>query len=139
MNITRDEWGVIQAHPTWHLDGDHVIIPSILRYDPRDPLVLHLTFFGAKTANWVIGRDLIATGMRTPAGLADIKITRSGQHLHLKLTSHDGTGVLVTPADDIEMFLNVTYDAVPGGSEDIDLDLDNALHHLFPIGRGETA
>lgn len=47
-----------------------------LRYEPTDPYVVRAAFFTdtEELAEWVLGRDLLADGLRGSAGSGDIRI-----------------------------------------------------------------
>src|SRR5690348_5715565 len=91
-----------------------------LRYEPTDPYVVRATFFTDtdEPAEWVLGRDLLADGLRRSAGCGDIRIWpavgRGDQAMYLVLRSPAGTALLEIPVqEDVRTFLENTESLVP--------------------------
>lgn len=111
-----------------------------LRYEPTDPYVVHAAFFADcdEPVEWVLGRDLLADGLKGSAGHADIRIWsaagRGDQAMYIALESSAGTALLEVPVQDIASFLQDTEALVPRGTESGLIDWDAELAHLLPRG-----
>ncbi|MFF7928085.1 SsgA family sporulation/cell division regulator [Streptomyces mirabilis] len=109
-----------------------------LRYEPTDPYVVRATFFTDtdEPAEWVLGRDLLADGLRGSAGCGDIRIWpavgRGDQAMYLVLRSPAGTALLEIPVqEDVRTFLENTESLVPRGTESGHIDWNLELANLF--------
>jgi hypothetical protein len=108
-----------------------------LRYEPTDPYVVRATFFTDtdEPAEWVLGRDLLADGLRGSAGCGDIRIWpavgRGDQAMYLVLRSPAGTALLEVPVQDVRTFLVNTEALVPRGTESEHIDWNLELANLF--------
>ncbi|MGW1504390.1 SsgA family sporulation/cell division regulator [Streptomyces mirabilis] len=109
-----------------------------LRYEPTDPYVVRATFFTDtdEPAEWVLGRDLLADGLRGSAGCGDIRIWpaagRGDQAMYLVLRSPAGTALLEIPVqEDVRTFLENTEALVPRGTESGHIDWNLELANLF--------
>ncbi|MER7693251.1 SsgA family sporulation/cell division regulator [Streptomyces sp. NPDC097610] len=108
-----------------------------LRYEPADPYVVRAVFFtdADEPAEWVLGRDLLADGLRGSAGCGDIRIWpavgRGDQAMYLVLGSPAGTALLEVPVQDVRTFLENTEALVPRGAESGHIDWNLELPNLF--------
>ncbi|MEU2863654.1 SsgA family sporulation/cell division regulator [Streptomyces mirabilis] len=109
-----------------------------LRYETTDPYVVRATFFTDtdEPAEWVLGRDLLADGLRGSAGCGDIRIWpavgRGDQAMYLVLRSPAGTALLEIPVqEDVRTFLENTESLVPRGTESGHIDWNLELANLF--------
>ncbi|MFF3656315.1 SsgA family sporulation/cell division regulator [Streptomyces olivochromogenes] len=109
-----------------------------LRYEPTDPYVVRATFFTDtdEPAEWVLGRDLLADGLRGSTGCGDIRIWpavgRGDQAMYLVLRSPAGTALLEIPVqEDVRTFLENTESLVPRGTESGHIDWNLELANLF--------
>ncbi|MDX2591498.1 MULTISPECIES: SsgA family sporulation/cell division regulator [Streptomyces] len=111
-----------------------------LRYEPADPYVVHADFFVDcdETVEWVLGRDLLADGLKGCAGHADVRIWsaagRGDQSVYIALGSSAGTALLEAPVQEIRSFLRETEALVPRGTESGHIDWDAELAHLLRPG-----
>ncbi|MFB7336004.1 SsgA family sporulation/cell division regulator [Streptomyces adustus] len=112
-----------------------------LRYEPTDPYVVRATFFTDtdEPVEWVLGRDLLADGLRGSAGCGDIRIWpaigRGDQAMYLVLRSPAGTALLEIPVqEDVRAFLENTEALVPRGTEAGHIDWNLELANLFAKG-----
>jgi hypothetical protein len=112
-------------------------VPVVLRYDLADPYAVTLEFHlvPGQEVRWVVGRDLVARGLRAPAGVGDVQIrpsgSRSTRSVRIALTSPEGHAVVLARAADLEGFLRTTAELCPPGSEGDRLDVDGALGSLL--------
>ncbi|MFG3480298.1 SsgA family sporulation/cell division regulator [Streptomyces sp. NPDC047980] len=107
-----------------------------LRYEPTDPYVVRAAFFVDcdEPVEWVLGRDLLADGLKGSAGYADVRIWsaagRGDQLMYIALGSSAGTALLEVPVMDLMSFLQNTEALVPRGTESGHIDWDVELAHL---------
>jgi len=111
-----------------------------LRYEPTDPYVVRAVFFTDtdEPAEWVLGRDLLADGLRSSAGSGDIRIWpavgRGDQAMYIVLGSPAGTALLEVPVQDVRTFLDDTEALVPRGTESGHIDWNLELPNLLAKG-----
>ncbi|GAA1287770.1 MULTISPECIES: SsgA family sporulation/cell division regulator [Streptomyces] len=111
-----------------------------LRYEPTDPYVVRAAFFADtdQPVEWVLGRDLLADGLRGSAGCGDIRIWpavgRADQAMYIVLGPPAGTALLEVPMQDVRTFLENTEALVPRGAEFGHIDWDLELANLFAKG-----
>jgi hypothetical protein len=111
-----------------------------LRYEPTDPYVVRAIFFTDcdEPVEWVLGRDLLADGLKGPAGCADVRIRsavgRGDTSMYITLGSSTDTALLEVSARDIRSFLEQTEAQVPRGTESGHIDWDAELAHLSSQG-----
>ncbi|MEU2165848.1 SsgA family sporulation/cell division regulator [Streptomyces chengbuensis] len=107
-----------------------------LRYEPTDPYVVRAAFFVDcdEPVEWVLGRDLLAGGLKGSAGYADVRIWsaagRGDQLMYIALGSSAGTALLEVPVMDLMSFLQNTEALVPRGTESGHIDWDVELARL---------
>ncbi|MEU6094341.1 SsgA family sporulation/cell division regulator [Streptomyces sp. NPDC047079] len=108
-----------------------------LRYEPTDPYVVRACFFigNEEPVEWVLGRDLLADGLKGSAGDGDIRIWsavgRGDPAMYITLGSCGGTALLEVPVRDVKNFLENTEALVPRGTESGRIDWDRELAHLL--------
>ncbi|MFJ9712686.1 SsgA family sporulation/cell division regulator [Streptomyces sp. NPDC101234] len=111
-----------------------------LRYEPTDPYVVHAVFFVDcdEPVEWVLGRDLLADGLKGSAGYADVRIWSAAgqrdQSMYIALGASAGTALLEVPVRDITSFLEDTETLVPRGAESGHIDWDAELAHILSRG-----
>ncbi|WP_326607792.1 SsgA family sporulation/cell division regulator [Streptomyces sp. NBC_01799] len=111
-----------------------------LRYEPTDPYVVRAAFFTdtEELAEWVLGRDLLADGLRGSAGSGDIRIWpavgRGDEAMYIALGSPADAALFVVPVQDIRTFLEHAEALVPRGTESGHIDWNIELAHLFAKG-----
>ncbi|WP_234349218.1 MULTISPECIES: SsgA family sporulation/cell division regulator [unclassified Streptomyces] len=82
---------------------------------------------GGDDVTWLIGRDLLATGLRTLAGTGEVRVRpsagpgRAGQVL-LRLGTAPPYALLLVDRAGLESWLEKTWAAVPAGAEAERLD-----------------
>ncbi|MET8538939.1 SsgA family sporulation/cell division regulator [Streptomyces sp. NPDC005065] len=111
-----------------------------LRYGPTDPYVVRAAFFTdtEEPAEWVLGRDLLADGLRGSAGSGDIRIWPADgcgdEAMYIALGSPADAALLEVPVQDIRTFLEYTEALVPRGTESGHIDWNLELANLFAKG-----
>lgn len=110
----------MQLEPYGHL------IRSTWYYDPAYPyeVTAVLGVDGGRYETWRIGRDLLAEGLETPAGIGDVRVWPDGHRLKLALLDADEGkwAVLSMLRSSMRVFLAVTFGTVPPGQEYVDWD-----------------
>ncbi|MFJ8098061.1 SsgA family sporulation/cell division regulator [Streptomyces griseofuscus] len=108
-----------------------------LRYEPSDPYVVLAVFFthSDEPVEWVLGRDLLADGLKGSAGHGDVRIWsavgRGDAAMYLALGSRMGTALLEVHVRDVKTFLESTEALVPRGTESGRIDWDAELAYLL--------
>lgn len=111
-----------------------------LRYEPTDPYVVRAVFFTHtdEPTEWVLGRDLLADGLRGSAGCGDIRVWsavgRGDKAMYIVLGTPAGTALLEVPVQDVKAFLESTEALVPRGTESGHIDWDLELANLSANG-----
>jgi hypothetical protein len=111
-----------------------------LRYETTDPYVVRAVFFTDtdEPVEWVLGRDLLADGLRGSADCGDVRVWsavgRGDQAIYIVLGSPAGTALLEVPVEDVKAFLENTEAVVPRGTESGHIDWDLELANLFAKG-----
>jgi hypothetical protein len=120
--------------------------PVTAGYDVRDPYAVSLAFPAAHrpdadadadaadagAPSWTFGRELLADGLRGPAGEGDVHVWPCGPDVVMvELRSDRGSALLAVPARELRTFLFLSYAEVPPGYEGRYLELDRLLHDLM--------
>ncbi|MCT2593052.1 SsgA family sporulation/cell division regulator [Streptomyces sp. N2-109] len=109
----------------------------ILRYDDRDPLAVRLAFpadasLDGLEVEWTFARELLDTGLQTPAGAGDVRLWPCGPaHTMLELHAAEGMALVELRSADLRGFLHRAHESVPRGHERPATDLDSALTALL--------
>jgi hypothetical protein len=118
----------VDQHQYVTLNGVDMPVYSRWSYDPADPYAITLAF-SAEHGYWVMwsfARDLIIEGLRRPTGLGDVRVrpesTGGPEVVVIELESPDGYAVVEAERVYVEKFVTATLEAVPLGSERIDID-----------------
>ncbi|CDR05397.1 SsgA family sporulation/cell division regulator [Streptomyces iranensis] len=112
-------------------------IPACLRYERDDPFAVRVSFppsasLDGSAVEWTFGRELLAAGLRGPAGSGDVQMWPSGpQGTVLEFHAPEGMAMVQFDTGDLLRFLGRSYAVVPEGSEAGELDLDEGLVSLL--------
>ncbi|MEU9213699.1 SsgA family sporulation/cell division regulator [Streptomyces sp. NPDC048415] len=91
-----------------------------LQHEPSDPYAVRAAFTvvgSDETAEWIIGRDLLADGLEGPTGEGDIRVWPAEEHdVYVLLNPPTGTALLKASAHEIKAFLQETEVVVPRGA-----------------------
>jgi hypothetical protein len=113
-----------------------VALHTVLEYARHDPLAvtLVLRFPGSgHERRWVFARDLLDEGLRTAAGLSDVRVrTVDRDQLLIELSNPSGYVALVLRSADVRAFLHHCDLAVSAGRETVGPCLDAFLAALLP-------
>jgi len=116
-----------------------VSVLALLDYAAHEPYSVRATFRTSEgDVNWVFARDLIAEGLRKPAGDGDIAMwpskTDGRDVLCISLSSPSGQALMEAPRDVIDEFMARSYNVVPAGSESSLIDMDSLIDRLLEEG-----
>lgn len=116
-----------------------VSVLALLDYAAHEPYSVRATFRTSEgDVNWVFARELIAEGLRKPAGDGDIAMwpskTDGREVLCISLSSPSGQALMEAPREAIEDFLARSYTVVPVGSESSLIDMDSLIDRLLEDG-----
>jgi hypothetical protein len=127
------------------LDGySQAELSTLFSYDARDPFAVSITFAGAGSGpedriTWVVGRDLLRTGLDRPTGEGDVRVgpTAATGVLFLHLCTPGGQARMELSRAAIATFLAATETLVPSGAEETVIDVDEELSVLLSEGDGD--
>ncbi|MFI9270828.1 SsgA family sporulation/cell division regulator [Kitasatospora sp. NPDC052896] len=111
----------------------------VLRYRADDPFAVSLHFAGPARLGaglvvedggavddgprWTVGRALLDTGSRQPAGLGDLRVRpMRDETVRLEFHAPDGVAAFHLRGSDLRGFLAATYRLVPPGTESDRID-----------------
>ncbi|MFE7313238.1 SsgA family sporulation/cell division regulator [Streptomyces sp. NPDC057555] len=112
-------------------------VPAVLRYRQSDPLAVRMTFppeisLDGAAVDWAFARELLAEGLRSPAGRGDVRIRPSGpERTLMEFHADEGIALIQVRSEDVRRFLTRSYEAVPAGREHPHLGVERGLAELF--------
>ena len=119
-------------------------VSALFSYDPRDPFAVSITFEGTgpgteDRVTWLVGRDLLRTGLAWPAGDGDVRLgpTAATDVLFLHLRTPTGEALMELSRAALAMFVAGTETLVPFGAEETAIDFDHELAVLLSDGDGD--
>ncbi len=123
--------------------GPPLPVPAELTYEASDPWAVRVAFHtgevtgadgeGEGVIEWLFSRQLVADGLKAPAGEGDVRIWPSTSQgdavVELSMVSPSGSALFEVDRDALVAFLRHTCLVVPPGSEldGVDLDAELAL------------
>ncbi|MGY1637331.1 SsgA family sporulation/cell division regulator [Geodermatophilus sp. SYSU D00742] len=128
---------------TLHLVGPQswTEVPAQLSYEVSDPFAVRITFgdsgAGEEGISWLVGRELLRTGLDRPAGEGDVRLwpsRTSGDVLYLHLRAPSGEALFEASRGTLAGFLRLTEGVVPFGEESSVLEVDDELAALLSNG-----
>ena len=122
---TRPPKGVCVATVAY-LEPQDCAVRSRWTYDAADSYAVTLSLFNRSSwVDWRFARELLAAGLRMPAGDGDVHLTLCFEH-HLLMRLDPGppqsAALFVLDASDAERLLHRSYQLVPLGAEVVDCD-----------------
>jgi len=116
----------------------HKAISVTLRYDGDDPLALRIVFPREVSRDqqreviWAFSRDLLASGLREPAGNGDVQVWPCGR-AQVIVEFHGPEGVAMVQFDTapLRRFLDSAYALVPVGEEQHAIEMEPQFHTLL--------
>jgi hypothetical protein len=114
-----------------------ITVPAKLAYRSDDPYAVHITFhIGSESpVRWTFARELLVEGVFRPCGHGDVRIwptkTEGRSVICMALSSPDGNALLEACSSPVAAWLERTLRAVPPGTEQDQLSLDDGLNELL--------
>ncbi|MFF2146997.1 SsgA family sporulation/cell division regulator [Kitasatospora sp. NPDC058190] len=104
-------------------------------YRPEDPFAVELDFGADEQGTvWVVSREMLAVGLREPAGDGDVHIEPGdGGEVFVALGGRAGVALLSAPAAALARFLAETEQLVPDGAEASHIDWDRCIRQLLSV------
>lgn len=139
---------------TLHLIGPRswTEVPALLSYDPADPYAVRICFgevggggepvTGEDGVIWLLGRDLLRSGLERPTGEGDVRIwpaQAATDVLFLHLQAPSGEALFELSRAAVTAFLRQTDAMVPPGAETALLGLDEQLQALLSNGGADSS
>jgi Streptomyces sporulation and cell division protein, SsgA len=115
-------------------------VPAVFAYDATDPFAVRIVFGdvgGNDGVTWLVGRELLQTGLARPAGEGDVRVwpaSATADVLFLHLRAPSGEALFELSRAALRAFLRETERLVPVGDEPAALDLDDQLTLLLSNG-----
>ncbi|MFH8366887.1 SsgA family sporulation/cell division regulator [Streptomyces sp. NPDC018031] len=112
-------------------------IPASLRYARSDPFAVRVSFppvasLDGSEVEWTFGRELLAAGLRGPAGHGDVHVWPCGrERTVLEFHAPEGVAMVQFDTRDLRRLLERSYELVAEGDEGRHLDLDVDLAALL--------
>lgn len=118
-------------------DSRQIPVPVSLRYVSADPLAVHVhflphVFHHDRSMIWTFARDLLAEGLRAPAGIGDVRIWPCGSfHTIVELDTVEGLAMVRFETAVLRRFLHDSYKVVAAGREETSAALELSLASLL--------
>jgi hypothetical protein len=115
-------------------------LPATLQYDRENPFAVRMAFPAPATLEgtevcWEFSRELLTTGMDTPAGIGDVRVRPFGyERTVLEFHAAEGIAMVHVHTAEVRRFLERAQELVPAGDEHRFLDLDRDLNDLLGGG-----
>ena len=117
--------------------GDATRLDGELEFTSGDPFAVVAVFRTTHSPiRWVFARDLLAEGLFAPVGDGDVHVwpcldTQGHAVILIELSSPDGEALLQASSREVSEFLQHTFELVPRGAEELQLDVDDTLLQLL--------
>ena len=114
-----------------------VPLTASLFYRGDDPYAIRMAFHVGTDdpVEWIFARDLLAAGLREPAGDGDVRVWPGAgvdqRVLNISLSSPFGQAHFEAPLAAMSQFLQRTFEVIPGGREGDFTDIDGELNELL--------
>lgn len=118
-------------------ENHQIPVPVSLRYASADPFAVHVhflpdVFYNGRSMIWSFARDLLAEGLRAPAGIGDVRIWPCGRfHTIVELDTSQGLAMVRFETPVLRRFLQDSYRVVAAGREDTNAALEHSLAALL--------
>ncbi|SEP49684.1 SsgA family sporulation/cell division regulator [Amycolatopsis saalfeldensis] len=112
---------------------------SRLSYHAAEPFAVTVAFRTerGRWIEWTFARDLLVTGLGEPAGLGDVRVrpdlSEDEAMLTLEIESPDGYASFELEREDIQTFLDSSYELVPLGEESESFDVDALIEEISNV------
>ncbi|MFE0022866.1 SsgA family sporulation/cell division regulator [Amycolatopsis sp. NPDC059021] len=112
---------------------------SRLSYRADEPFAVTVSFRTerGRWIEWTFARDLLVTGLVKPAGIGDVRIrpdlSEDDALLTLEIESPDGYASFELEREDVQTFLDSSYELVPLGMESEHFDVDGLIDEISNV------
>jgi hypothetical protein len=130
---------VVEQHQFVTLNECATPVFSRWSYAARDPYVVTLAFRTRRGhwIEWCFARDLLAEGLREPAGLGDVRVrpdlASEDDVLVIELESPDGYAIVEMRRAEVERFVDATAQVVAFGAESDLIDIDAFIAQIIKV------
>ncbi|MFI5559264.1 SsgA family sporulation/cell division regulator [Amycolatopsis japonica] len=121
------------------LNNSSTPVLSRLSFHAGEPFAVTVAFRTerGRWVEWTFARELLVTGLTDPAGLGDVRVrpdlSEDEAMLTLEIESPDGYASFELEREDVETFLESTYDLVPLGSESEHFDVEALIEEISNV------
>ncbi|MFE6615224.1 SsgA family sporulation/cell division regulator [Amycolatopsis sp. NPDC057786] len=121
------------------LNNSSTPVLSRLSFHAGEPFAVTVSFRTerGRWVEWTFARELLVTGLTDPAGLGDVRVrpdlSEDEALLTLEIESPDGYASFELEREDVESFLESTYDLVPLGSESEHFDVEALIEEISNV------
>ncbi|WP_340686688.1 SsgA family sporulation/cell division regulator [Amycolatopsis coloradensis] len=121
------------------LNNSSTPVLSRLSFHAGEPFAVTVSFRTerGRWVEWTFARELLVTGLTDPAGLGDVRVrpdlSEDEALLTLEIESPDGYASFELEREDVESFLESTYELVPLGSESEHFDVEALIEEISNV------
>jgi len=121
------------------LNNSSTPVLSRLSFHAGEPFAVTVSFRTerGRWVEWTFARELLATGLTDPSGLGDVRVrpdlSEDEDMLTLEIESPDGYASFELEREDVETFLESTYELVPLGSESEHFDVEALIEEISNV------
>ncbi|MFC3449507.1 SsgA family sporulation/cell division regulator [Amycolatopsis speibonae] len=121
------------------LNNSSTPVLSRLSFHAGEPFAVTVAFRTerGRWVEWTFARELLATGLTDPAGLGDVRVrpdlSEDEAMLTLEIESPDGYASFELEREDVETFLESTYELVPFGAESEHFDVEALIEEISNV------
>ncbi|GAB3705666.1 SsgA family sporulation/cell division regulator [Amycolatopsis oliviviridis] len=121
------------------LNNSSTPVLSRLSFHAGEPFAVTVSFRTerGRWVEWTFARELLATGLTDPSGLGDVRVrpdlSEDEAMLTLEIESPDGYASFELEREDVETFLESTYELVPLGSESEHFDVEALIEEISNV------
>ncbi|OXM52603.1 SsgA family sporulation/cell division regulator [Amycolatopsis alba] len=121
------------------LNNSSTPVLSRLSFHAGEPFAVTVSFRTerGRWVEWTFARELLATGLTDPAGLGDVRVrpdlSEDEDMLTLEIESPDGYASFELEREDVETFLESTFELVPLGAESEHFDVEALIEEISNV------
>ncbi|MGY6656810.1 SsgA family sporulation/cell division regulator [Amycolatopsis sp. TRM77291] len=121
------------------LNNSSTPVLSRLSFHAGEPFAVTVSFRTerGRWVEWTFARELLVTGLTDPAGLGDVRVrpdlSEDEALLTLEIESPDGYASFELEREDVETFLESTYELVPLGAESEHFDVEALIEEISNV------
>jgi Streptomyces sporulation and cell division protein, SsgA len=112
-------------------------VSVVLRYDGADPLAMRIVFppevsLDDNEVVWTFARELVAAGLREPAGHGDVHVWPCGRaQTVFEFRAPEGVALVQFDNVALRRFLKSSYSVVPEGEESHNIEVEKHVGSLI--------